>query len=295
MISRRNFLGSATALSISLPAFARADAPNAAPLTSFQGQATFDRLMAKAAAEGWHKLPQGELMGRFGQELLGTPYVAHTLELDDRLEYCTVDFRGLDCVTFFENSLNLARIMRAGTPTQAALLNAIRLTRYRDGVQTDYTSRLHYTTDWIWDNARRGHVKDLAAELPGAEPFKQQVGFMSAHPESYRQLKANPDLVPAIRRTEATVNARPKMFVPLARIEAIEPLLQTGDIIGICTTVPGIDISHTGLCVKDDQGRARFMNASSKASNMKVVWDGPMHEAIASGARNTGIVVARPV
>ena len=290
MISRRHFIASASALVLSLNT-ARADTPASA----FVGRPVFDRLMAKAAAEGWRELPLGELMGRIATELLGTPYVAHTLELDDTIETCAVNLNGLDCVTFFESTLAMARIIRAGTPTPEAMLNAVRLTRYRDGIQTDYVSRLHYTTDWIWDNARRGNARDLVPDLPGAAPFTQAVGFMSAHPAAYRQLKANPELVPAIRRCEDAINARPKMFVPLARIAAIEPLLQTGDIIGIATTTPGIDISHTGLCFKDAQGVAHFMDASSAPSRMKVTLEGAMHEAVAGSPKNIGIVVARPL
>ncbi len=292
MISRRHFLASAVALSSTFTATARA--ASAAP-TAFLGGDIFERLMAKAKAEGWQRLPLGECMGRIALELMGTPYVAHTLEREDALEYCTVDLRGLDCVTFFECSLHMARILRAGTPTPEAMLASLRNTRYRDGVQTDYASRLHYTTDWIWDNARRGNVRDLVPELPGAAPFTQQVGFMSAHPESYQHLRAHPEWVPAIRRTEDQINARPKQFIPQDRIAAIEPLLQTGDIIGIATSTPGIDISHTGLCVKDEQGVARFANAASAKSKMKVVLDGPIHLAIANSPRSTGIVVARPL
>ena len=298
MISRRHLLAAAGAMPLTWTVSARAEnsaAPAAAAPSVFTGRPIFDRLIAKASAEGWRQLSLGQMMGRFAQELLGTPYVAHTLELDDTVESCVVDFTGLDCVTFFENVLNLARITRAGEPTAAAMIDAVRSTRYRNGVQGDYTTRLHYTNDWIWDNARRGHIKDLAPELPGAEPFTQKVGFMSAHPEAYRQLHAHPEWVPVIRRHEDTINARSKMFVPLARIAAIEPLLQTGDIIGVATTAPGIDIAHTGLCFKDEQGVAHFMDASSAPSRMKVSLEGPIHQAIAWSPRNTGIVVARPL
>lgn len=268
-------------------------------LSSFTGQAVFDRLIAKATAEGWHKLPVGELMGRLGQELLGTPYVAHTLELDDTKEFCTVNLDGLDCVTFFESCFAMARILRAAetnSATPGAMLDAVRVTRYRGGKQEGYTSRLHYTTDWIFDNVRRGNVRDLAAALPGAEPFTQQVGIMSAKPEAYRQLNAHREWLPEVRRIEDAINARPKMFIPMAKIAAIEPLLQSGDIIGIATNIAGIDISHTGLCLKDGEGVARFMDASSAPSRMKVTLEqGPLHEAVSRSARNTGIVVARPV
>jgi hypothetical protein len=289
MISRRHLLAGAGALA--LAPLAQASEP-----TSFTGQAVFDRLVAKATAEGWQKLPVGELMGRLGQELLGTPYVAHTLELDDTKEFCTVNLDGLDCVTFFENSFALARILRAGKATPAAMLDAVRTTRYRGARQEGYTSRLHYTTDWIFDNVRRGNVRDLAVELPGAAPFTQKVGVMSGHPEAYRQLHAHPEWLPEIRSMEDAINARPRMFVPMAQVAAIEPLLQSGDIIGVATSTAGVDIAHTGLCLKDSEGVARFMDASSAPSRMKVTLErGPLHEAVSWSPRNTGIVVARPL
>jgi hypothetical protein len=261
MLTRRHLLLASAALPLA-SASASAASPPPPATAVFIGQAVFDRLVAQAAAEGWHQLPLGTLMGRIAVQLLGTPYVAHTLELDDTAEPCVVNLEGLDCVTFFENTLNLARVLRAeGPPTPAALLQAVQRSRYRGGVQDGYVSRLHYTTDWIWDNARRGLVKDLAPELPGAAPFAQQVGFMSAHPEAYRQLHAHPEWALQIRACEQEINARYKMFVPLAQVAAIEPLLQTGDIIGVATNTPGIDIAHTGLCFKDEQGVAHFIGS----------------------------------
>ena len=299
MITRRHLLAGAGALALAHLGPSLAFAAEAAPPTSFTGQAVFDRLVAKAMAEGWQKLPVGELMGRLGQERLGTPYVAHTLELDDTKEFCTINLDGLDCVTFFESCFALARVLRAAgtrSATPAAMLDAVRVTRYRGGKQEGYTSRLHYTTDWIFDNVRRGNVRDLAAELPGAEPFAQKVGIMSVKPEAYRQLNAHREWLPEIRRIEDAINARPKMFVPRAKIAAIEPLLQSGDIIGIATDIAGIDISHTGLCLRDGEGMARFMDASSAPSRMKVTLEqGPLHEAVSRSPRNTGIVVARPL
>ena len=41
--------------------------------------------------------------------------------------------------------------------------------RYRGGKRRGYASRLHYFSEWISDGARRGLVRDLGAELGGAE------------------------------------------------------------------------------------------------------------------------------
>lgn len=39
--------------------------------------------------------------------------------------------------------------------------------RYRNGSLDGYPSRLHYFTEWIRNNEKKGLVKDIAAELGG--------------------------------------------------------------------------------------------------------------------------------
>lgn len=263
--------------------------------SSFIGKPVFDRLVAKAVAEEWNKLPIGEVMGKLGTELLGTPYVAHTLELDPSVELCAINFEGLDCVTFFESTFNLARIIKRGTLSPEALIRAVRHTRYRDGMQGDYTSRLHYTTDWFYDNVKKRTIHELTPDLPGAAPFDQKVGYMSEHPEAYVQLKAHPELVAKIAETEKTINGRSKTYLPINKVADAESLLKTGDIIGVCTTQPGIDIAHTGLCFRDEAGVLHFMDASSAKSRMKVTLEGRLSEAVSWSPKNTGIIVARPL
>jgi hypothetical protein len=196
-------------------------------------------------------------------------------------------------VTFFESTLDMARVLPQGL-TKERLIRAVRQTRYRGGRQGDYTTRLHYTTDWIWDNAAKGIVKDLTPELPGAMPFEQKVGFMSAHPNSYKQLKAHPKLVVRIAETEERINARRKWFVPTAAVASVEPLLRTGDIIGLCATQPGIDIAHTGLAYRDAAGTLCFFDATNAPGRMDVKIGGRLSERL-SPKSHTGIVVARPL
>ncbi len=159
----------------------------------------------------------------------------------------------------------------------------------------DFTTRLHYTTDWFVDNAQKGIVKILTPELPGAAPFTQKVGIMSAHPENYRQLAAHPELIPAIQATEEKINARSLMYLPMNKIAAAEPLLQTGDIVGVTTLQSGIDIAHTGLCIKDEQGVVHFMDASSSRRNMKVTLETDISKCLNWSPKLTGVMFARPL
>src|SRR5262245_53741352 len=179
-----------------------------------EGSEVFDRLVTQARERRWSGLPIGARIGAIGMALRQTPYVASTLELYDDREVCSVDFRGLDCVTFFELALAFARVLKRGEPTQDALLAEVTFLRYRGGQLTDYASRLHYLTDWFWDNQAKGVARLITPELPGAARFTRRVSFMSTHPAAYRQLKASPEQLAKNALREAGGNGRTICAVP---------------------------------------------------------------------------------
>lgn len=285
-ITRREFLGLA-AISFASRALAIQTG------RSFPGSGTFNRLVLLAAREHWAKLSIGVAAARCGLALAGTPYVGSTLEIDDVHEDCVLNFEGLDCVTFYESALGFARMIHTGGGTPADLIRQITKMRYRDGKLDGYLSRLHYTSDWIYDNARKGVVTDLTPSLTGATRMEKSFDFMSRHPDSYRQLKANPSLVPKMADIEKAISKRKPWYVPSDKVEAIEPLLYSGDIVGIATTMDGLDCSHTGLVYVDEHGVRRFLNASSVQK--KVVLGERLSEYANKYKRNLGVMIARPV
>jgi hypothetical protein len=300
MTSRRTFLQRSTQFTVGLLAAGAVRsalaAPDAAKLDTFKGEDVFNRLLKKAHEGKWRDLPIGQCMKNVAMELEGTPYVGFTLELDKDREVCSANLTGLDCVTFFEQTLDFSRMLKKGGGSPQALLDEITFTRYRGGKITDFTSRLHYTTDWMFDNEKKGVVKILSPDLAGAEPFTQKVGIMTSKSKNYRQLAAHPELIPAIRKTEDEINARRTFYVPMDKLPEAQKQLKTGDIVGIATSVAGIDISHTGLVIVDAQGVPHFMDASSMESKMKVTLEkGPLSEDLKSSKKATGAVFARPV
>jgi len=252
---------------------------------------TFRKIISKAISDKWDEMPIGELMGKIATMLINTPYEAFTLE-GPGPEICRINLKGLDCVTLYENVLGIARILKKGRFSFEELINEVTHTRYRDGVLTDYTSRLHYTSDWIYDNVKKGVVKDITHELGGVR-FPVKVSFMSKHPEFYEALKNKPEFVKIIQQTEYEINARTYYYVPTESIKAIEPKLMTGDIIAVATNKEGLDYSHTGLIVRDRSGKAKFMNASSKKK--KVVMDAVISDYIKGIESDIGITVLRPI
>jgi hypothetical protein len=259
----------------------------------FEGRDVFDRLLAQSRERRWIELPIGERIGAIGMALRQTPYVASTLELYDDREVCSVDFRGLDCVTFFELALALARMLKRGERTPEALLAEVTFLRYRGGQVTDYASRLHYLTDWFSDNQTKRVVRLVTLELPGAERFTRRVNFMSTHPGAYRQLKASPDQRAKIALREAEINARTMYYVPRDKVATAQRLLLTGDIIGITTTIDGLDCAHSGVCYRDEAGIPRLLHASTTRN--AVVLDEDLATYVASVRTHSGIMVARPL
>jgi hypothetical protein len=259
----------------------------------FTGQDTFERLLALARERAWSELPIGERIGAIGMALRLTPYVDATLELYEDREVCSVNLRGLDCWTFFESALAFARMLRHGGRTPDALLAEVTFTRYRGGQLTDYASRLHYLSDWFVDNEHKRVVRLITRELPGAARFTRRVSFMSAHPEAYRQLKASADLVRKIARVEARINERAMEYVPKEKVAEAQPLLMTGDIVGITTAIDGLDFAHAGLGYRDEGGVPRLLHAST--TRKAVILDDDLATYLARVSTHTGIMVARPL
>jgi len=257
--------------------------------------AFFDALIARAEAARWDTLAIGERIGRFGLVLEGKPYLDGTLEAPGE-ESCRITGAGFDCVTFMETCLGLARVTAqgAGEPRDfEGLMAAVTFTRYRGGRIDGYTSRLHYTSDWILENARRGVLRDVTASLGGVAQ-SPGVGYMSAHPDRYAALKGHPDRVEVMRGIEARLNADTVYVLPKGEVASIESRLQTGDLIAIATSIAGLDYSHTGLVYRDERGVARFLHASSAKAH--VVLDAALHEYLANGPKSqTGVTILRPL
>ena len=260
---------------------------------AFEGRDVFERLVSQARERRWSELPIGERIGAIGMALRQTPYVASTLELYDDREVCSVDFRGLDCVTFFELALALARMLKRGERTPDALLAEVTFLRYRGGQLSDYASRLHYLSDWFADNQIKRVVRLITPELPGAERFTRRVSFMSTHPAAYRQLKASPEQLAKIGARESEINARVTYYLPREKVAAAQRQLVTGDIVGITTTIEGLDCAHSGVCYRDETGTPRLLHASTTRN--AVVLDEDLATYVASVRTHSGIMVARPL
>jgi len=234
--------------------------------------------------------PVSELVVLVGKEFLGTPYVAHTLEVDK--EQLVINLRELDCTTYAENCLAIARCIKSGNTTFDNFTNQLQKIRYRDGIIDGYPSRIHYFSDWIYENDKNGYVKDVSKPISNIQ-YPLEVNFMSKHPSSYKQLEGNTAFIEKMQTKEKEISSRKMYFIPKEEIKSFEPKLKEGDIIGLTTSVAGLDVTHVGILLRIN-GRIHLMHASSKAEEV-VISENTLEDYLKNSLSATGIMVTRPM
>ena len=228
-------------------------------------------------------LPVNELVTEIALHFLGTPYVAATLEHEP--EMLTINMRETDCILFVEMCTALAITAKENHPSFEDYCDQVRNLRYRDGKVDGYVSRIHYTSEWINQNSKRGIMREFTSEI--GEPLDQKFSYMSSHSDSYKQLKDCPDRIREIANVEnAIAQCAPFFYIPQDKIEENASRIQNGDIICFRSNVEGLDIAHVALAYWLD-GELKFIHASFKEK--KVVID---RQTIADYAKN-GIRVVR--
>lgn len=210
-----------------------------------------------------------QYMSFFADKLLGTPYVAGTLEGDR--EYLTINVDELDCTTFVETLIALTKAAMANSPTWYTYAAKLENVRYRNGELEDYASRLHYISAWVVDNTARGNFQELTSAIPTARPLVKSINFMSQHRDKYAAL-ADSTQFQKIRNLEMGYNLHQFYYIDkksLKKKNVVAELIN-GDIVCLVTKVDGLDVSHLGI-VRFVDGEPHLLHASSTAQ--KVIID----------------------
>lgn len=235
-------------------------------------------------------LPMNELIIEVGKTFMGTPYVAGTLDENPNSEEVVIRITGLDCVTFVENALIFSRLLKEGKIDFTDYKNELEKIRYRGGENTGYASRLHYFTDWIYDNEGKGIVKDITKDIGGV-PYQKKIDFMTAHRNLYKQIADDDEVYFKISEVENNINSREIYFIPEEEIANVSDKLQNGDIIGITSTLDGLDVAHTGYVYKEN-GKTYLLNASLKDKQVEIS-SMELSDYVLGNPKQGGIVVAR--
>jgi hypothetical protein len=224
--------------------------------------------------------------------------VNYTLEIDDRVESPSVNFNGMDCWTFYETSLAMARLIKNPSSlwTREALLHYIELERYRSGrCDGTYVSRMHHLEEVFADNQQRGLGKNGTPSLGGV-PLRRRVRYMQTQTavRNSRYLRNDPSMVTQMARIESHISTLPVTYIPNSKVASIESRIQDGDVLAIVTNWHSTYTSHVGLA-KRDGSTCRFMHASSSRSKgRQCLVDVRISQYLREKRTNIGLIVFRP-
>ena len=208
----------------------------------------------------------------FAKKMLGVPYVAGSLDGNDE-ELLVVHFDKLDCTTFVETVLALAiteKQCKGNALTN--FKNALMFVRYRDGKLDGYASRLHYFSDWIKDNERKGILREVTSKSSYAQTKELWLDFMSTHSSSYLPMTKDTSLVQQIATQEKAWQGVEVSYLPKDKLNlsSAELKIKNGDILAITTNIKGLDVVHVGFAFWKEE-ELHMLHASSVAN--KVIED----------------------
>jgi len=198
---------------------------------------------------------------RFTERFRGMPYGAgDNASLRGYQEGQTlVNFETMDCVTFIENFVALARAVRqwraapAAFPTEEArfrlLVHHLNQVRYYNGDNCTWDDRIYYFTHALEELEAQGLVRNIA-DLTG-EPFRKTINYLSSNKKKYPGIHD----WGRIGYIERKLSRRRIQYYPLAHIDRYAPLARTGDIVALATSVAGLDVSHCGFIHVEDGDR----------------------------------------
>jgi hypothetical protein len=236
------------------------------------------------------KKPFSDVIINTAKYLLEKPYVASTLEVSDN-EALVVNLRELDCATFVENCIALSGIIKSGSQSFDDYCDLLTYIRYRDGEVDGYASRLHYTSDWAYENEKKGILKNISGET-GGQVILKTINFMSTHPQSYKHLRDNKVNIAGIKKTEDSINGRKAYTViPTSAIPVSSKDIQNGDIVAFATSAGGLDYSHAGIAYWENE-QLHFIHASSKMKKV-VIEQKTLFEYCKDSGSCTGISIFR--
>ena len=201
---------------------------------------------------------------------LGLKYRESTLIGDiNTAEVFVINLSEVDCFTF----IDYIEAMRLSDSFQHFIEN-LRKVRYRNSI-VDYVSRKHFFTDWA--EYEPSFVDDFTTQIGGGRD-KSAVKMLNLNEDGTLYLTG-------IKPYHRTVN-----FIPSEKIDdSVLQALKTGDYAGIYSPKQGLDVSHAGIIIRDEDSIV-LRHASSDRKYRKVI-DQDLKEYISG---KPGLIILRP-
>ncbi|MCH5318077.1 MAG: DUF1460 domain-containing protein [Paramuribaculum sp.] len=204
-----------------------------------------------------HYKTTNEKIIAIARKLIDTPYGAGTLECSP--EQLTVNLSAVDCTTFVEYVTAMAMTIDENRTSWHDFIYNLERLRYRNGQINGYSSRLHYVSDWIIDNAHRGILQDVTDRIAIPSYQIKTLDFMSRNRDKYPALAEDEEFE---KLKNAEIGYRSHRIPYIKPTNTAKLPLNDGDIIIIISKTQGLDAQHMGFAINID-GQPHLLHASS--------------------------------
>jgi hypothetical protein len=183
------------------------------------------------------------------KQFINIPYKANTLIGDNKTkEKFVINFSGVDCFTYIDyvEAIRLSKTLKQ-------FKIDLKKIRYKNA-DISYKNRNHFFSDWIIYN----NFENISNKISNNKTLIAQKQLNKKNKNTiYLQ-----DIPIVKRKIEyiSSKNITPKLLNNL----------NTGDYIGVYTNINGLDVTHVGILIKEDN-KIYFRHASSSKNNKKVV------------------------
>ncbi len=227
----------------------------------------------------------------FARSMIGIPYRGGTLDVNEN-ESLVVRTDSVDCTTYVETILAMYLASKAEDDEYSDFKEALTRIRYRDGVIKGYSSRLHYFSDWVANNEKKGILYEVTSRSNHSQRHFS-INYMTKHSGLYRRLKEDSLSVNEMLCVEEKWKNYDMSYIPKELLKEHHNNIDicNGDILALTTNIDGLDVLHLGFAVWVD-GNIHLLHASSLYG--RVVLD-PMslYEYLKDRKKHTGIRVIR--
>mgnify|MGYP001773278871 CR=1 FL=1 len=212
----------------------------------------------------------GERIDFLSGQFLHVPYKESTLIGNiSTPEVFVINLEGMDCFTY----IDYVEAMRLSSSFSEFKEN-LKKVRYQYG-EVGFQNRNHFFTDWREFNSE--HIDDVTEKV-GGEKTKTVEKMLN-------QKEDGTHFLPGIPIKERKIRYVPSYSLSRIIIEQ----LRTGDYVGIYSDVQGLDVSHTGIIIKNGD-KTYLRHASSRDGNRSVVDE----DLISYISNKPGLVILRP-
>jgi len=249
----------------------------------------YQQIIDRAQRQNLDRDSMGEIVQTVAEQFLGAEYKAGLLDRTTQ-ETLFISLQQFDCLLFIETVLAIANNIASQDRSYQALRSRIEQQRYWQGKMNGYCSRLHYFSDWIEDNQKRGNITNITQRLGGVN-IDKKLDFMTSHRDSYPTLAKSDRNFKCISRVEDSLSTTFN-YIPTQNIRQTYSQLQPGDIIGVATKIEGLDFTHTGFVYQQPNGNIGLIHASPAG---QVVIAKDLQKYIKNVPQAIGIVVSRAI